>query len=574
MKRGSRNGNNGYVGVDQTTLPKNGVITTNKTYNIGIRDLPVYQFGNTGNAFGVPDGNYVRPSQWLELPAVTAGSQNIVGLFAVYNDESNVCAVQVQGAYNVDWGDGTTGAFGNNVVATKRYDQTTYSGLTSNVVTNRGNNYKTLIIRITPQSGQNLTTINFCATPTGVTGYSSLASSQWLDIRMSAPNLTTLSVSNWYVNNISNRYLELFEFIGNSNLSSFSFISCFSLKKIIAFPSTRTMGAVSWQSVFHTCFSLQEMPSSILDGISRATTLAYTFYQCQNLRNIPLESLNVANSTSLEGTFINCFQLSRCPTFINTNRVTNYSGTFQGCRIEEIPYLDTTSCTNFQGMLSGCYNLRKIQDTFPGASGTNFQATFQNCGLQKLPNINTSNGTNFSYFINNAVSLETIPQYDYSKATNLSFFARYSGALKYVPNFNTTSSLTNTSYMFDNCTSLVACPNFSGFTGVDNTSFMFNQCAALRTVPSITMGNVTTSTDMFRYNQTIASVGLIGISFTFALNANGNNIMGPTALNNLYTNLATVGASGSNARTISVSGNWGYTASDRSIATGKGWLVN
>ena len=50
--------------------------------------------------------------------------------------------------------------------------------------------------------------------------------------------------------------------------------------------------------------------------------------------------------------------------------------------------------------------------------------------------------------------------------------------------------------------------------------------------------------------------------------------MGATALNTLYTNLATVGVSGAGARTLQVSGNWGYTASDRMIAISKGWSVS
>jgi hypothetical protein len=75
---------------------------------------------------------------------------------------------------------------------------------------------------------------------------------------------------------------------------------------------------------------------------------------------------------------------------------------------------------------------------------------------------------------------------------------------------------------------------------------------------------------MFNSTQTLLSVGLIGASFTHSL---ANNVLGSTALNEIYTNLATVGLSGSNARTLTVSGNWGYTASNRTIAIGKGWAV-
>jgi hypothetical protein len=569
MKR-RNSGNNGYIGIDETTNQNSGRITANKIYNTGVRELPYWSFGNTANTFSIPGPNYQRPIEWPALPSVTAGSQQISGLFAVFNNESNICAVQIQGAYNVDWGDGTTGAFASNAVATKRYDQTTYAALTSSIVASRGNNYKTTLIRITPQTGNTFTTVDFCATPTGITGLNALHSSQWLDIRMSAPNLTTLVVSKWFFNSISNRMLELFEFVGQSALTSFSFISSFSLQKIVAFPSTSTMGSVSWQSIFHTCYSLQELPASIFDGIRRATNIAYLFYICSNLKKIPVDAFNLSNCTSVEGTFIECKQLKRIPALINTQNVTSFSSTFSGCgSIDEVPFLDTTRCTNFSSMFVGTRNLLKIQDSFAGASGTNFSYMFSNTCLTNLPTINTSNGTNFQGMINSS-NVETIPEYTYSKATDLSFFARFSALLKYVPQFNTSSSLTNTSRMFDNCFSLISAPVISNMSAVTDTSFMFQSCQSLKTIPGITLGNVATSTSMFNGTQTLSSVGLIGASFSFSL---ANNVLGPTALNQIYTNLATVGLSGSNARTLTVSGNWGYTASNRTIAIGKGWAV-
>jgi hypothetical protein len=221
-------------------------------------------------------------------------------------------------------------------------------------------------------------------------------------------------------------------------------------------------------------------------------------------------------------------------------------------------------------MFNATKNLLKIQNSFSGASGTNFSFMFSNTCLTDLPSINTSNGTNFQGMVNNS-NVETIPQYDYSKATTLSQFARYSAALKYLPPFNTSSSLTNTSYMFDQCPSLISAPVISNMSAVTDTSFMFQACAALKTIPGITLGNVTTSTSMFAGTQTLSSVGLIGASFSFSL---ASNVLGPTALNEIYTNLATVGISGANARTLTVSGNWGFTASNRSIAIGKGWQVS
>ena len=50
---------------------------------------------------------YFRPADWLPLPKLTSEDQKIVGLHAVWPHDSNFCAIQVAGAYTVDWGDGS-----------------------------------------------------------------------------------------------------------------------------------------------------------------------------------------------------------------------------------------------------------------------------------------------------------------------------------------------------------------------------------------------------------------------------------------------------------------------------------
>ena len=48
-----------------------------------------------------------RPADWLELPAIAAGEQKLVGLFAAFPGPGNVLALRATGNYCVDWGDGT-----------------------------------------------------------------------------------------------------------------------------------------------------------------------------------------------------------------------------------------------------------------------------------------------------------------------------------------------------------------------------------------------------------------------------------------------------------------------------------
>jgi hypothetical protein len=331
----------------------------------------------------------------------------------------------------------------------------------------------------------------------------------------------------------------------------------------------------SWGSNFHTCYALEEIPASLLDGLvtGRASGAAnYVFYACNSFVDFPVAAFNTRNLTTMTGFFQSCSNLRQSPR-IDTSSCTNLNSIYYDCcMLEEIPYLDTRRNTDFGSMFAVCTNLRTIQSELLGASGTAFNYMFNGTkSLKTIPKINTSNGTNFQGMFNGAASVQTIPQYDYSKATDLSFFGRYSG-LNTLPTFNTTSALTNTSYMFDSCGTLQTAPSITNMSNVTNTQFMFNGCWSLRTIPSITMGNVTTSGSMFTGTQALLSVGMTGISFACNFTS---SMMGPTALNDLFSSLATVGASGANARAITITGNWGASSPNinRSIAIGKGWQV-
>lgn len=568
MKR-RNSGNNGYLGIDKVTNPTTGKLSSSKIYNIGVRETPYNQFGNTGNAFGMVSGNYQRPTEWQALPGVTAGSQQIVGLFAVYDDDTNVCGLRIQGAYQVNWGDGTSNTYANDAIAVKRYDRTTYAGLTSSVF----RNYKTVLITVTPQAGQSFTTVQFSPAVSGtISGYSAINMTNWLDIRMAGASINTLTVSSWAGNAIYSGMLEQFEFVGNAVLSAFSFIDCRSLRRIISFPSTILV--TYWQSIFYGCRALQEIPRFALDGLltGNANPYAYTFYQCYFLIHLPIEIIDCRSSTSATGMFTGCYNLKRVPQFINSQNVTDFSSVFNGCMaIEEVPFFDTTKNANFYGMFYQCCSLKYLPSTLTGASGTNFQYIFYNCAqLKTLPYIDTKNGTNLADFARDCYSLETIPQYDFAKATDLTRFAYQSSNLKYIPNFkNSTSAITNMDSAFYLCQSLIEAPGITT-SNVTNIGNLFNGCGSLKTIPTYDFSKVTTSTTPFSNTGSLISVGITGCSFSVSY---ANNTLGATALNSIFSSLATVGVSGAGARTITVSGNWGTATDTPSIAIAKGWTV-
>jgi hypothetical protein len=108
-----------------------------------------------------------------------------------------------------------------------------------------------------------------------------------------------------------------------------------------------------------------------------------------------------------------------------------------------------------------------------------------------------------------------------------------------VPQFDTTS-VTNMSYMFQNCFSLAGVPQFDT-TAVTNMSGMFSFCPSL------------------------SKVSMTGVKVSFSV---ASCKLSAARLNEIYSNLATV-----TGQTITVTGNYGTASDDPTIATAKGWTV-
>lgn len=141
-------------------------------------------------------------------------------------------------------------------------------------------------------------------------------------------------------------------------------------------------------------------------------------------------------------------------------------------------------------------------------------------------------------------------------------------ALKQV-NINT-SSVTNMQQMFDSCFSLQTIPLLNTAL-VTNMQSMFQSCSSLQTIPALQAHPSLTTVDYTSFVNgciTLSACGIIGIrnNISFA-----NCRLSTSALVDIFNNLETV-----TAKTITISGNFGasaLTASDRLIATNKGWTI-
>lgn len=133
------------------------------------------------------------------------------------------------------------------------------------------------------------------------------------------------------------------------------------------------------------------------------------------------------------------------------------------------------------------------------------------------------------------------------------------------------------------CTPHVASRTFSGNAGqvwhrmiekfeqvgtntVTSAYQMFYNCSSLQSV-TLDTGAVTSTYLMFGNCYSLQSVVLTGLTRGVSV---ANASLSSTALDALYTSLGTAAGS----QTITVSGNYGTTGDDPSIATGKGWTIS
>ncbi len=490
-------------------------------------------------------------------------------------------------------------------------------------LTNNGSatllNYKQAIVVVTPQAGQNLTTINLDV----LHNQSLLPNPQatpWLDIKLGSPNLSTL----YFYNNAPSSnftrhmFIEQVEIVnlGIKTSCSYLFYILYNLRKVII---GTTQALTDTSLMFYNCRKLESIN---LFNTSSVTDMNNMFVSCFSLSGIEIPNFNTSSVTNMSNMFNNCSSLITIPLF-NTKNVTNMSGMFQNCtRIKTIPLLDTRNVTNMSSMFSGCYNLlyipslntSKVTDTsamfntcynleepklFDTSSVTTMTNMFNNCfNLKKVPLFNTKNVTLMNSMFNNCYKLKQVPLFDTAKVTNMSNMFSSCFSLVKVPLFNT-SNVTLMNVMFANCSNLKEVPLFNTATNT-GMSNMFNSCTKLEYIPlfntqsvtnmtnivancvhlkefppfntssTTTMGAMFTSCNLLNIpalNFSAATTLSFGIPFTSAINidAYGARVthtigfrLSKTALKKYMDNLGTVSVAGN---TLTITNNWGVGSS-------------
>ena len=447
---------------------------------------------------------WVRNSEWIALTAPGSSEQKFVGIFAVYDTDSNYLRVNCAGAYTVDWGDGTSANFATGANAEKQY---TFSSISSGTQTTQG--YRQVLVTITPQAGQNLTSValNLQHTRTNMRGYL-----QWLDIAVASPNLTTLGIATTMGSNSLERVNVVSSAITGAGANSL-FRNCYALQSV-EFNTTGTL--TNTASMFDNCRALQVAPSL---STASVTTMDSMFSACYNLVSVPL--YNTASVTNVNNMFIGCVRLRYLP-FFNFSNVTTASGYAASCvNLTEAPPYNLVKCTNTSSMFLGT-GIKKVPN-FNFAAATNVSGMFQNCRyLEYVPSLTFPVATNASNLFNGCQSLETIYtlKFNASGATNLGGMFDNSGSIRTIDNVTAVnctdsnlmfarlsnltnigtlslgSNITNTFAMFYNCSSLISIPLFTT-NSVTNAQQMFDGCTSLKTLPNFNFSAVTSAFGMF-----------------------------------------------------------------------------
>ena len=512
---------------------------------------------------------FTRPADWLTMPTITPSEQKIALLMPVFPQGSNFLAFTLAGAYTVDWGDGVTENVATGVKAQHEYS---YDDLDLNTtVTSDG--HKMAIVVITPQVGQNITSVNFNQ-KYALTGSTFPDSSPILEIIFSCPNLTSFTLGSTTAANVFCKNLVNFSGINMGLLTSFNsiFAGLISLKNISF--NTISSAVTNMNSMFSGCRSLVSVP---LFNTALVTNMSLMFSSCSSLTTVPL--FNTAAVTNMSLMFSSCSSLTTVPLF-NTAAVTNMGSMFSGCvSLTTVPLFNTGAVTDMNSMFSDCVSLVSVP-LFNTARVTSMASMFRSCvslttvplfntgavtninmnsmfsgcvSLRTVPLFNTALVNNMGSMFSGCVSLTTVPLFNTGAVTNMNSIFNGCTALTTVPLFNT-ALVNNMNSMFSGCSSLVSVPLFNT-AAVTNMNSIFNGCTALTTVPLFNTGAVTDMNSMFNACPALTRGALNGTRATVSY---GSCKLSKEELESIFNSLGTTAAGPS---TIIVGSNWGVSAS-------------
>jgi surface protein len=441
-----------------------------------IDDGPIYV------TYSIDKYKYIRNENHLELPEPNIGEEVIYMLIKIYDNDYNNIAFLVQGDYEVDWGDGNIIQYDSGDIARKGYNFNDIN------VSTQVDNYRQVIVTITPNGG-NLTLLNLDVEQSSHNYYNKPG---LLEIKMSGPNITSLSISN---DNQQTDTLKSFEFYGSNNITNMNslFQSMNHLEKV----KLDCSNSISTSFMFNGCIRLKEC---LISNLGNSNDMTLMFNNCRNLLVFP--TIDATSCTNMYGMFRYCASMIETPDILNAGGVLSNLEMFNECSsLQFIKLFDTSSSLNMEEMFRNCVKIQSIP-LFDTSNVQNTNSMFSSCfSMQFIPKLDLSSVTTATYMFNSCYSLisddrtQGIPNLDFSSLTNaLGLFSNCIN-IKKVSLSNMTNN-ESTSYMFNNCRNLLEVDLFDT-SSVTNMSFMFNECISLKQIPLYDTSNVVNMESMF-----------------------------------------------------------------------------
>lgn len=346
-----------------------------------------YKHGVIGSALiGGGSGEWERPADWLPIPTIAEDEQVVYFLFFVsQNSGANYMVFRFSGNYTVEWGDGNTENINGGTNAQHQFDWDDVG----NEIEFEGITYRQAVIKITPQSGHDLTLMNFALNPSG------FLSTTWrytgvMEWHCSVPELSNISASQfvkhggrWSNCRIINMKLlgaspraehttGLFSTFPNVKIinieNNSSWLDCgslftdnYNLFKITAseqFTNATTFNAAHRSNTQLIDFSYYDAP---------VNTVMTNFAQnCYSVTKLELDIPGVTNASLITSGMVSLKEI----TLTNCGDVTNWTTTFTSTQLEKAILQGATRGFSVYANYLGETELNAMFDALGTASGS------------------------------------------------------------------------------------------------------------------------------------------------------------------------------------------------------------
>ena len=288
-------------------------------------------------------------------------------------------------------------------------------------------------------------------------------------------NVTTMGNMFDGCSSLTDLYLTNFDTSKVTSLSNM-FQNCTNLKTL-NISSFKTPALLYIAGMFNGCKSLIKLDLSNFDT-SKVSNFSNLFQNCNSLEYLDLTSFNTSKGTQMVNMFRNCQKLKTLDlSSFNTSKIVIMSCMFYGCTslVElNISSFDTSKVTDMSGMLCSCKALTELDlSNFNTSKVTNMSDMFNSCSsLTKLNllKFDTSSLTDMSGMFYNCNSLTNLDLSSFNTSKVVKMAKTFTLCRKlttiYVSDLWNTSSVTNSTQMFSNCTSLVGAASYNS-TKVD-----------------------------------------------------------------------------------------------------------